>query len=262
MAAQRSFKPLPPLVGIPACFRDIAGTGFHMVADKYVLAAVEAAGATAMILPALGERQPPESVLVRLDGLLVTGSPSNVEPTRYGGPASDAGTLHDPTRDASNLPLIPAAISAGIPLLAICRGFQELNVAFGGTLHQKIHALPGRIDHRADSSRPIDVQYGPSHAVSFVEGGFLRRIAGTDRAIVNSLHSQGVDRIADGLAVEAVADDGQIEALRVEGASTFALGVQWHPEHRHAENPVSRAIFGAFADAIRRRQSECGRAAA
>ena len=262
MAAQRSLQISPPLVGIPACFRDIAGTGFHMVAEKYVLAVAEAVGAIPVIIPALAERQQLDALLGRLDGMLVTGSQSNVEPSRYGGQPSDPGTLHDPSRDATNLQLIPAAIEAGIPLLAICRGCQELNVAFGGTLHQKLHELSDRIDHRAEAGAPIDVQFGPRHAVRLSEGGLLQRLVGSEVAMVNSVHAQGVDRVGRGLAVEAVAEDGQIEALRVENAPGFALAVQWHPEHRHAENPVSRAIFGAFADAIGRRRDRRGAAAA
>lgn len=255
MAGRHPSRSSPPLVGVPACFRNIAGTGFHMVAEKYVLAVVEAVGAVPVIIPALAGRLQPRDFLERLDGLLVTGSQSNVEPKRYGGRPSDPGTLHDPSRDASNLPLLPAAVEAGIPLLAICRGCQELNVAFGGTLHQKVHELPDRMDHRADSTAPIDEQFGPRHIVRFAAGGLLHKLVGAETAIVNSVHSQGVDRVGAGLAVEATADDGQIEALRVEAAPAFALAVQWHPEHRHAENPVSRAIFAAFAEAIHRRQS-------
>ncbi|HLG86445.1 MAG TPA: gamma-glutamyl-gamma-aminobutyrate hydrolase family protein [Alphaproteobacteria bacterium] len=255
MAGRHSSRHSPPLVGIPACFRNIAGIGYHMVAEKYVLAVVEAVGAAPVIIPALGELQRPEDFLSRLDGLLITGSQSNVEPARYGGRPSDPGTLHDPPRDASNLPLIPAAVKAGVPLLAICRGCQELNVAYGGTLHQKVHELPDRLDHRADNTQPVDVQFGPRHSVRFTPGGLLAKLIGSESAIVNSVHAQGVDRVGAGLAVEAVAEDGQVEAIRVEDAPAFALGVQWHPEHRHAENPVSQAIFAAFADAIHRRQS-------
>ena len=255
MTGRHSSRSSPPLVGIPACFRNIAGTGFHMVAEKYVLAVVEAVGAMPVIVPALGGLQRPEDFLDRLDGLLITGSQSNVEPARYGGGPSDPGTLHDPSRDASNLPLIPTAIDAGVPLLAICRGCQELNVAYGGTLHQKVHELPDRIDHRADNTASIDVQFGPRHGVRFTPGGMLAKMIGSETGVVNSVHSQGVARLGIGLVVEAVAEDGQIEAIRVEGAPAFALGVQWHPEHRHAENPMSRAIFAAFADAIHHRQS-------
>lgn len=225
-----------------------------MVAEKYVLAVAEAVKATPVIIPALAEQQDLESLLTRLDGVLVTGSQSNVEPARYGGAPSDPGTMHDPFRDASNLLLIPAAVDAGIPLLAICRGCQELNVAYGGTLHQKLHELSGRMDHRADAGASLDAQYGPRHIVRLSEGGVLRRLIGADEAMVNSVHWQGVDRIGEGLSVEAVAEDGTIEALRVENARSLALAVQWHPEYRHAENPVSRAIFGAFADAVRQRQ--------
>jgi len=262
MTAQSRSKGPRPLVGIPACYRDLAGVGFHMVAEKYILAVVEAVGAIPVIIPALAEQQDLAGLFARLDGVLVTGSQSNVEPTRYGGTPSDPGTMHDPSRDASNLPLIPAAVAAGIPLLAICRGCQELNVAYGGTLHQKLHELSGRMDHRADSQASLDVQYGPRHVIRLTESGLLRKLIGADEATVNSVHWQGVDQVGAGLAVEAVAEDGTVEALRVEGAPSFALAVQWHPEHRHAENPVSRAIFGAFAEAIRERRRGRSSAAA
>jgi putative glutamine amidotransferase len=252
----------PPLIGIPACFRDMAGLRFHMAAEKYILALADAVGAIPVIIPALGDRQDVAALLGRLDGILITGSTSNVEPLRYGGPASDPGTMHDLFRDASNLALIPAAIDAGLPLLAICRGLQEVNVAYGGTLHQKLHELPGRMDHRADPEADLDIQYGPAHEIRLAEGGLLRRLLGVGTTMVNSVHWQGVDRLGDGLAVEAAADDGTIEALSVRAAPGFALAVQWHPEYRHAENPVSRTIFGAFADAVRRRQDRSSAAAA
>lgn len=252
----------PPLVGIPADFRDRGGTRFHMAAEKYILALVEAVGAIPVIVPALGDQQMIDALLSRLDGLLLTGSTSNVEPSRYGGVASDPGTMHDPLRDESNFAIIPAAVAAGVPLLAICRGFQEMNVAYGGTLHQKLHELPGRRDHRSDPVAPLDDQYAPVHAITLTEGGVLKRLLGTSTAMVNSVHWQGVDRLGKGLAVEALADDGTVEALRVENAPGFTLAVQWHPEHRHAENPVSRAIFGAFGEAVRRRQARAASSAA
>jgi putative glutamine amidotransferase len=239
-----------PIVGIPADFRVLAGTGAHIVDDPYVQA-VAGLGAIPVILPAMGPTGDYLAALAFLDGLLLTGSQSNVAPARYGGIESDPGVMHDERRDACDLALIPAAIEAGVPLLAICRGFQELNVAFGGSLHQKLHEQPGRFDHRAKPAQPTDIVFGMAHAVDFAEHGLMRRLTGGESGMVNSVHWQGVDRLGAGLEVEAVARDGTVEAVRVAGARAFALGVQWHPEHRPTENPVSRAIFAAFADAIR-----------
>jgi putative glutamine amidotransferase len=164
--------------------------------------------------------------------------------------------MHDRKRDAATLALIPAAVQAGVPLLAICRGFQELNVAYGGTLHQKLHEQPGRLDHRARPGQPVDIVYGMAHDVFFSEGGLMRAITGRESGMVNSVHWQGVDRLGAALEVEATAPDGTIEAIRVGAARGFALGVQWHPEHRPDDNPISRAIFAAFAQAVRLRRDE------
>jgi putative glutamine amidotransferase len=144
-------------------------------------------------------------------------------------------------------------VAAGIPVLGICRGFQEMNVAYGGTLHQKVHEIEGRHDHREDTTRELDVQYGPAHEIDLEPGGALQRLTGQDRIQVNSLHAQGIDRLGPGLAVEARAPDGLIEAFRVEHAKAFALAVQWHPEWKAMSNPVSRALFAAFGAAARAR---------
>ena len=164
-----------PLIGLPACVRDIGIHPFHVVGDKYMRAVVDAAGGLPVAVPALGGALDRDAVLERCDGLLFTGSPSNVEPAHYDGPPSADGTLHDAERDATTLPLIRNAIDAGIPILCICRGFQELNVALGGSLHQEVHNLPGRLDHRSDEDRPRDVQYGPIHEVTLTVGGCWRR---------------------------------------------------------------------------------------
>jgi putative glutamine amidotransferase len=184
---------------------------------------------------------------------MFTGSHSNVEPHHYSGPPSDPGTLHDPARDATTLPLIRGAVASGVPVLGICRGFQEMNVAFGGTLHQKVHEVEGRHDHREDTSLELDVQYGPAHEVVLEPGGSLQALTGQDRIQVNSLHSQGVDRLGPGLTVEARALDGLIEAFHVDHAKAFALAVQWHPEWKPMNNPFSRALFAAFGAAARER---------
>jgi putative glutamine amidotransferase len=246
-----------PVIGLPADRRVIGHHPFHAVGHKYVQAIVEAADAVPLLVPALGNLVSVDEVLDVVDGLVFTGSPSNVEPLHYSGPASLPGTLHDADRDATTLPLIPRAVERGLPVLGICRGFQEMNVAFGGTLHQNLHLLPGYLDHRDDESQPLDVQYGPAHDVILEEGGVLRSLAGgTDRIRVNSLHHQGVDRLAAPLVVEARAPDGVVEAFRVRDAKRFALAVQWHPEWKVMSNDFSRALFAAFGASTRERARE------
>jgi putative glutamine amidotransferase len=245
--------PARPLIGIPADRRMVGAHPFHMVGEKYARAVLDAAGAAPLLIPSLAEELGFEELLERLDGLLFTGSPSNVEPHRYEGPPSTPGTLHDPARDATTLPLIRKAVAAGVPVFGICRGFQEMNVAFGGTLHQKLHEVPGHLDHRDDESQPLEVQYGPAHDVTLEPGGMLRALASSDRIRVNSLHNQGIDRLGAELEVEARAPDGVIEAFRVRNAQRFALAVQWHPEWKVMSNPFSRALFAAFGEASRER---------
>jgi len=242
-----------PLIGIPADRRLYGKHYFHMVGEKYIEAVAQGAHAVPVLVPALGSEIDLPSLLDACDGLLLTGSASNVEPQHYGGPASEPGTLHDPDRDATTLPLIPRAIALGLPVLAICRGFQEMNVAYGGTLNPRLHETPGNLDHRDDESLPLDVQYAPAHEVLLEPGGQLRQIAGQDRLRVNSLHSQGVARLGVDLVVEARAPDGVIEAFRVADSPTFALGLQWHPEWRFAQDSFSTALFAAFGKASLRR---------
>src|SRR6267154_1162537 len=168
-----------PLIGIPADRRLYGKHYFHMVGEKYIEAIAVGAGAMPVLIPALGSEMDLQSLLGACDGLLLTGSASNVEPHHYGGPASEAGTLHDPHRDATTLPLIPRAVAAGVPVLGICRGFQEMNVAFGGTLWQKLHEVPGHIDHREDKEQPLEQQYGAAHEIVLEPGGLLQRLAGS-----------------------------------------------------------------------------------
>ncbi|HTY48730.1 MAG TPA: gamma-glutamyl-gamma-aminobutyrate hydrolase family protein [Steroidobacteraceae bacterium] len=246
-------QPRRPLIGIPADRRMVGPHPFHMVGEKYLRAVVEAADAVPFLIPSLGMELEINEVLPRLDGVLFPGSPSNVEPRHYAGAASVPGTLHDPHRDATTLPLIPQAVRTGVPVLGICRGFQEMNVAFGGTLLQRVHEAEGHMDHREDTDDPLEVQYGPAHEVLLTPGGQLAAIAGTGHLQVNSLHWQGIGRLGAGLAVEARAPDGLIEAFHVEAAPAFALAVQWHPEWQAMQNPFSRALFAAFGAASRER---------
>lgn len=244
-----------PIVGVISDRRTLGHHAFQVQGEKYLTAIVAGAGAYPVGLPVLGpsldEGFDVLEVLESLDGLLLTGSPSNVEPHRYRGPGSHPGTLHDPERDHSAFALIPAVVRKGIPLFAVCRGFQELNVAYGGTLHQEVHNVPGYLTHRENKGAPIEAQYAPAHEVRFTPGGMLARITGREAASVNSVHSQGIDRLGDGLIVEGTAPDGLIEAVTVADAPGFVLGVQWHPEWRVRENEVSMAIFRAFGDACR-----------
>lgn len=240
-----------PLVGVVSDRRMVGEHPFHMVGEKYLAAVVDGSHAYPVSLPSLASGFDVLDVIDRLDGLLLTGSPSNIEPHHYMGEPSEAGSWHDPERDLAALALIPAAIRVGMPVFAICRGFQEMNVAFGGSLHQKVHEVAGYHYHKENPDDPLDVQYGPSHDVGFVEGGLLRAICGVETATVNSLHGQGVKKLGDGLQIEAVADDGLIEAFLVEHAPGFNLSVQWHPEWQVCSNPVSLSLFQAFGDACR-----------
>jgi putative glutamine amidotransferase len=236
-----------PIVGIPTCLRKVNERTFYGVNDRYPNAVIDAARCLPLLIPAVGSKVDVCTVLDRLDGLLLTGSPSNVHPSHYGAEPSHLEILHDQERDATTLPLIREAISRDLPILAICRGIQELNVALGGTLHQRVHELPGRLNHRSrkDSS---EGPYGPAHSVTLTAGGLLASLAGTSEVMVNSLHSQGIDCPAPGLCVEAVAPDGQIEAVSLPKAR-FVVGVQWHPEYKAMDNLFLSALFSAFAAA-------------
>lgn len=248
-----------PVIAIIADVRAIDGQAYHVAQQKYLRALWDAAEGFPIIVPSFGEAIDMEALVAGLDGVLLTGCISNVEPWRYGGPSEPPSEPYDPARDATVLPFIPKALAAGLPLLAVCRGFQELNVALGGTLSQRVHEIPGRFDHRARSDRPLPEQYEPVHKVALTPGGRFAELArGESEIMVNSLHWQGIDRLADGLTVEGVAPDGTIEAVRVTDAPGFAMGVQWHPEWQVMQTPISLALFRAFGDAARVRRAARG----
>jgi putative glutamine amidotransferase len=244
-----------PLVGVVSDRRLVKNHHFHMVGEKYLQALIVGAGVYPVAMPSLSDGFDVLDILDRLDGLFLPGSPSNIEPDHYNGEPSRPGTWLDPERDEAALPLIRAAVRTGLPLFAVCRGFQEMNVAFCGTLHPHIHEVPGYRHHKENADDSLEAQYGPSHAVDFVPGGLLAKITNKESTIVNSLHSQAVDRLADGLEIEATADDGLIEAFVVKDAPGFTLGIQWHPEWRVQDNNVSLSIFQAFGDACQIYQS-------
>lgn len=233
------------IVGIPACAKTLNDMAFHHTPARYADAVLSGVGGLPILVPPLGEAM--LGVLDHIDGLLLPGSPSNVHPSYYDGGDSETPDRHDPLRDATTLPLIRSAIDRGVPMLAICRGIQELNVALGGSLIQRVHARPGRLDHRGEG--PEVQRYGVAHPV--VVQGLLARIVGAAWIEVNSVHGQALDRLASGLVVEATAPDGTIEAVAMPSAPGWLLGVQWHPEWGFADNPDSLAIFRAFGDACR-----------
>jgi putative glutamine amidotransferase len=242
------------LVGISACSENVDDVASHCVGDKYARAVAEAAGCIPVLIPALADELDVRALLERLDGVLVTGSDSNVAPQRYGGDDSRQSAADlDPERDATMLPLLRIAVTTGVPVLALCRGHQELNVALGGTLAQFVHEQPGRHDHREDATCARDERYGPAHTVHLAPQGVLAGLFGCESLAVNSLHEQAIDRLAPGLTVEGRADDGVIEAARVADAPAFAISTQWHPEWQAVQNPYSRALFEAFGKACRER---------
>lgn len=245
---------MPIVVGVPACSKFVSDEPQHSTPTRYGTALIGAAGAIPVLLPPAGEVM--LGVLDRLDGLLLSGSPSNVDPSLYGSDPSLTPDKHDSFRDGTTLPLAREALRRGMPLLAICRGIQELNVAMGGTLHQQVHLIDGRADHRADKGE-LDHAFRLKHGVRL--SGQLAVLIGTDQVMVNSLHEQAIDRVADGLEIEAVAEDGTVEAVRVRDAKAFAFGMQFHPEWHWASDHASRAIFEAFGDACRHYQADRNR---
>jgi len=246
-----STKPLSPLIGVSGCRKDISGIDFDCAGRKYTKALELACDAIPLIIPTMGDGLDHASLFQRVDGLMFTGSLSNVEPHHYDGGESHDINKHDPHRDATTLPLIVEAVAAGVPVLCICRGFQEINVAYGGTLHQAVQDQPGKLDHRENPELGLDLRYAPVHNIAINPDGLLKGIAGCESAEVNSLHGQGIDRLATPLQWEAKAPDGLIEAVSVKGAKTFAMAVQWHPEWKVMENPFYLSLFRAFSQACR-----------
>jgi putative glutamine amidotransferase len=246
---------MKPLIGISCCTKLFGtyGTPNHAASDTYVRATDLVVCGVPVLIPANGRHADIVTLLAKLDGFIFTGSRSNVNPDLYQGPPHAEGTPEDSMRDAVTLPLIRGAIAAGIPLLAICRGVQEFNVALGGSLHQRLQDLPDRMDHGSPMHPNPRVRTGKAHSVRIVRGSWLHRVAGSTEIAVNSLHNQGIDRLAPGLLAEAVAPDGTIEAIRAHAAPSLAVGVQWHPEYDWEHDPVSRRIFEAFGEAVRER---------
>lgn len=239
------------LIGVTS--ERVADDGYywHRVEEHYPLAIVEAAGGIPVVIPSLAQRLDYRALLQRLDGLLLTGGASNIEPEFYGSESEQPNSPRDRLRDETTLALISEAVAIGVPVFGICRGLQEMNVALGGTLHQRVHRVQGKFDHREDESVPIEQQYGLAHRVSLQPGSLLAGLSSENEIDVNSVHGQGIDRLAPGLRIEALAPDGLIEAVSLPSASVFTCAVQWHPEWFAQTTPFCRALLAAFGAACR-----------
>jgi putative glutamine amidotransferase len=254
-----------PVIGFVCDVTPVAGHVAHLVVEKYLYAVAVGANAVPILLPGrisdvdgtpAQQSLDYDELLSLVDGIFLPGSPSNVAPTLYGRPPEDQVLPADPNRDALSLGLIRAALAEGVPMLGVCRGCQEMNVAFGGTLHPKLHEVGQDLDHRYRKELPMAEQYAPVHEVALEPGGlFSSWVGGAGAWRVNSLHEQGVDRLASGMVVEARAPDGVVEAFRHPAAKRFTTAIQWHPEWRFGADALSTAIFKAFGDAARDRMA-------
>ena len=242
---------MKPVVAIVCDTHKVGPHVMHQAGDKYVQAIRRCSDVTPILIPSLDTPIETNEILNLADGVLLTGGYSNIERHHYGEPSAPADENQDPCRDKNTLGLIPAVLQAGIPLLGICRGLQELNVALGGSLYSRVAEIEGRFDHSEDKNAPIEVQYGPAHSVSVTSGGLLESITKERSFMVNTVHGQAINRLADSLFVEALADDTTIEAVSLKDSKAFTLAVQWHPEWRAWENKQSAQIFKAFGEAAR-----------
>jgi putative glutamine amidotransferase len=243
-----SDSPGKPLVGVPVSVtltvrRKVRN---HGNSERYLRAVAAGAGAVPMLIPALPEYFDARDIARRLDGLFLTGGRANIEPHHFGGAPFPEDEIRDPDRDAIVLPLIRACLDEGVPIFGVCRGIQELNVALGGSLHYRVHLVEGMLDHRRQRRRET---YANRHAVTLTAGGMFEKLCECREVMVNSLHGQGIDRLGDGLTVEARAPDGLVEGVRVESARSFAVAVQWHAEHDHQDHLLSGPLFREFGAA-------------
>ena len=252
-----------PLIGIPVDVKQLEGKPFHTVGEKYINAVAHGANGFPLLIPAISKGEQLEAldsrfdiktILQQFDGIFLPGSLANVDPTRYGQTQQTPDLPTDLQRDETTFQLIQMAIKMEIPLLGVCRGFQEMNVAFNGTLHQQVQNVGPYFDHREDQTQPTEIQYQPVHDIHLNPKGIVAKLAGAETVKVNSLHGQGIDQLGKGLQVEATAPDGLIEAFSVSNSPAFTLAVQWHPEWKFNENPFYEAIFKTFGDAVQKRK--------
>lgn len=227
----------------------------HATGERNVHALLKMVDCIPVLLPPIGGAVDVAELVSRMDGFVLTGGRANVEPHHYGGPEFPADEPIDPGRDALVLPLIRACIAARVPVFGICRGIQEINVALGGSLHYRIHQLPGKNDHRRPRNEDVTTEeiFRLNHMVKLTPGGLFQSLTRHDEMMVNSLHGQGVDRLGDGLVVEATSPDGVVEGLRYNDDSQFIVGVQWHAEWQPEAHELSAALYTAFGKKARER---------
>ncbi|WP_029059485.1 gamma-glutamyl-gamma-aminobutyrate hydrolase family protein [Stappia stellulata] len=249
-----------PVVLVSTDMKSLDGFEWNAAISAYSDALAHGSDAMPVLLPSLGPALDFESILDRVDGVLLTGSRSNVHPSLYGAETSDANGPYDTRRDATTLPLIRCAVERRIPIFGICRGLQEINVALGGTLVGEVQELEGRRDHRAPEADDQDARFALAHHVEIAPGGRLAKVLGDARIEVNSLHRQAVGRLAPGLSVEATAEDGTVEAVSFDAVPGFAFATQWHPEYWVGSDAASARLFAAFGEALRARMERCNAA--
>ena len=229
----------------------------QMVGERNMQAVADVAGALPLMFAGNPVTTDIGALLDAVDGILLTGARANVHPTRFRTEANAKHEPYDENRDAMALELIETCVARGVPVFGICRGFQEMNVAFGGSLHPEIRELPGRMNHRMPRLENGEIHPDPTvvfadrHEVRLTPGGAFATLFGKDVIRVNSLHGQGILELGSRVVAEGIAEDETIEAIRIEGAEGFALGVQWHAEYDPERNPINRALFEAFGDALR-----------
>lgn len=247
-----------PVVGVIGNARVVEGRFcVQAVGDRNLMALADVAQVLPLMFAGMPGVTDVGSLLDAVDGVLLTGGRANVHPTLFKTEPAPAYEPYDLPRDTVALAVTQACIARGVPLFGICRGLQEMNVAFGGTLHPEIRELPGRMNHRmprlanGDIHPDPEVIFADRHCVELTADGALQRILGRERITVNSLHGQGILEPGGRVMVEGVAEDGTIEAIGIEDAPGFALGVQWHAEYDPQTNPINRALFEAFGDAVR-----------
>ena len=254
-----------PLIGIPVDVKQLENKPFHTVGEKYINAVAHGSNGFPMLIPAITKGEQLEAldsrfdikeIIQQFDGIFLPGSVANVDPVRYGQTQQTPDLPTDTQRDETTFQIIQLAIELEIPLLGVCRGFQEMNVFFGGTLHQEVHNVGPYFDHREDQTQSQEVQYQPIHDIHLNPEGILSKLAGVDTVQVNSIHGQGIDQLGEGLLIEATAPDGLIEAFSVSNSAAFTLAVQWHPEWKFSENPFYASIFKAFGDAVQKRHEK------
>lgn len=249
-----------PIVGVIGSAYSVENRfAVQMTGERNLIALAEVAGALPLMFAGTPRVSDVAALLDAVDGILLTGARANVHPTRFGKPADAKYEPYDEARDAIAMAVSEAAVARGVPLFGICRGLQEMAVAFGGTLHPEIRELPGRMNHRMPRLANGEIHPDPTvvfadrHEVRLLPDGALARMYGCDVIRVNSLHGQGIDTPGTRLVIEGEAEDGTIEAIRIADAPAFALGVQWHAEYDPQSNPVNRTLFEAFGRAIRER---------